>query len=79
MKSHPSDLKLLYKFAHFSSLLKILVLGMYVKLQKTEIILIMTLFYGVLDNKFPHPLTLEGNQHFPYSCHSCALEENEPT
>jgi hypothetical protein len=24
-------------------------------------------------------LTLEGNQHFPYSCHSCALEENEPT
>lgn len=51
---------------------------MYVKLQLIEIILIMTLFYGVLDNQFPHPLTLEGNENVPHSRHSCALEENEP-
>jgi hypothetical protein len=80
-------LKLLYRIAYFSGLLK-----KHVKLQISELILIMTLFYGVLDVEenyyadyilyvpsekqllphLPHSLTFGGNQHLPYTPHSCA-------
>lgn len=79
IEKSPNRFKNFIQICSFFTSSENLVLGMYVKLQKTEIILIITLFYGVLNNQFPHPLTLEGNQHFLYACHSCTLEKNEPT